>query len=151
MKKSVLIAAAVSIFAGAIIFGCDNSSEDVKDAREDVQATKEDVLDAKKDLEQAIKDSTEDFHRFQRLSQERISNYEKNIAELKLRISAEKKANKTKYEKMIADLELKTAELKEDLQEYKEDGKDNWTEFKIKFNRNMDDIGNSITNFFKSE
>lgn len=151
MRKSIFVTAALVVITGVILFGCDTSSEKVKDAREDVKATSADVLVAKKDLQQAIKDSTEDFHRFHRESEERISNYEKNIAELKVRIAAEKKANRTKYEKIIADLELKTAAMKADLKEYNEDGKDNWAEFKIKFNRNMDDIGNSITNFFTND
>ena len=52
-------------------------------------------------------------------SEERIISYEKQIADLKLKIATEKKEGNTKYRKMVADLEQKTADLKQNMKEYK--------------------------------
>jgi hypothetical protein len=52
---------------------------------------------------------------------------------------------------MVTKLEQKTADMKKNLKEYKEEGKEQWESFKTKFNRNMDDLGQSISNFFSSE
>jgi hypothetical protein len=52
---------------------------------------------------------------------------------------------------MVANLEKQNEDLKKILREYKEEGKENWETFKLKFNRNMNDLDNSINNFFTKE
>lgn len=109
------------------------------------------MIQAKTELTQAIKDSTEEYQNFKMQSELRILQHEKDIAELKLQIAKTNKTTKSNYEKMIVDLEQKNYLLKENLKTYNEKGKENWEAFKIKFSRNMDDLGNSISNFFTAE
>ena len=45
-------------------------------------------------------------------------------------------------------LEQKNIELKKKINEYQYEGKDNWEDFKIEFNNDMDSIGNAITVVF---
>jgi hypothetical protein len=133
------------------LVGCQSEGEKVDDARMELQTSKDNVIQAKTELTQAIKDSTEEYQNFKMQSELRILQHEKDIAELKLQIAKTNKTTKSNYEKMIVDLEQKNYLLKENLKTYNEKGKENWEAFKIKFSRNMDDLGNSISNFFTAE
>lgn len=146
----------IIVFASAFIMltflvGCQSEGEKVDDARMELQTSKDNVIQAKTELTQAIKDSTEEYQNFKMQSELRILQHEKDIAELKLQIAKTNKTTKSNYEKMIVDLEQKNYLLKENLKTYNEKGKENWEAFKIKFSRNMDDLGNSISNFFTAE
>lgn len=134
-----------------LLAGCDTTGEKLQDERNDVIDSKKDVVEAKANLQKAILDSINEFKRFKSESELRISVYEQNIAELKVKIANEKPTYKTKYQKMIADLEAKTLVLKSDLKEYREDNRDNWFAFKKNFNENMDTLGSSITYFFTKD
>lgn len=147
--KIFLLASAFVIFT--ILVGCQSEGEKVDDARMELKTSKDDVIQAKTELSQAIKDSTQEYQYFRMQSELRILQHEKDIAELKLQIAKTNKTTKSNYEKMIVDLEQKNHLLKENLKTYNEKGKENWEEFKVKFSRNMDDLGNSISNFFTTE
>ncbi len=147
--KIIVFAIALSFFT--FLLGCQSESEKVDDARMELQTSKEDVDEARTELTQAIKDSIDDYQSFKKQSELRILQHEKDIAELKLQIAKTNKTTKTNYEKMIIDLEQQNYLLKENLKTYNEKGKENWEDFKIKFSRNMDDLGNSISNFFTTE
>jgi hypothetical protein len=81
------------------------------------------------------------------LAEEKINSYEKIIAEFKARIAKETKEDIAKYEKTLAELELKTSDMKRKLVEYKKEGIDKWDSFKLKFNHDMDELGNALKNF----
>jgi hypothetical protein len=147
--KILVFAMALSLYA--FLPGCQSESGKVEDARMELQQSKDDVVEARAELTQALKDSTEDFQNFKRQSELRILQHERDIAELKLQIAKTNKNTKTNYEKMIIDLEQRNYLLKENLKTYNEKNKENWENFKTKFSRNMDDLGNSISNFFTTE
>jgi len=54
---------------------------------------------------------------------------------------------KEKYDSQIAELESKNAAMKVRITDYKDDGKDKWQSFRTEFNRDMDELGNSLKNF----
>ncbi|PKL85873.1 MAG: hypothetical protein CVV22_04890 [Ignavibacteriae bacterium HGW-Ignavibacteriae-1] len=147
--KFIVFAMALSLYV--FILGCQSESGKVEDARMELQTSKEDVVEARTELNQAIRDSTDDFWEFKRQNELRIIQNEKDIAELKLQIANTNRNTKANYEKHIVDLEQKNRSLKENLNEYNEENKENWEDFKVKFSRNMDDLGNSISNFFTTE
>jgi len=151
MKNKITIIVLTTFLMLTILIACDSSAKKVENARENVQTSKENVTTAQDDLNQAVKDSAYEYQTFKKESEDRIRKYELNIAELKNKIAKEKIEGKTQYQKTVNDLEQKTADLKRNLNEYKVENKDKWEAFKIKFNRNMDDLGKSITNFFSSE
>ncbi len=81
------------------------------------------------------------------LAKEKISSYEKSIGELKAKIANETKENLANYEKKLAELEQKTSEMKKKLEEYKEEGKEKWDSYKLKFNNDLDELGKALKNF----
>lgn len=151
MYDQIKVLIAVVIISFSFIVGCQSESDKVDSARTELQTSQDDVDLAKVELTQAIQDSTDDFKKFKAESELRILQHEKDIAKLKLQIANTNRTTRSNYEKMVIDLEQKNYLLKEKLKTYNEKGKENWEAFKNKFSRNMDDLGNSISNFFTPE
>ncbi|MDP4954049.1 MAG: hypothetical protein NWQ53_10425, partial [Flavobacteriales bacterium] len=55
-----------------------------------------------------------------------------------------KKAAKTEYEKTIGDLERKNIAMKEKIIAYQDKGAADWENFMDDFNRDMNELGNSL-------
>lgn len=144
MKFKIIILLVAAFIAAPNLISCDPAPKKVEDARENVES-------AKNELNTAIRDSSDNFQKFQRESEVKISGYEKDIADLKVKIAHAKQSGRIKYQKMVNDLDVKIADLKHNLKEYKEDGKDKWEVFKVNFNRDMEKVGKSISNFFTTD
>jgi len=135
MKKSIFTLAAAMLIAGSIFTSCKSSSKKVEDAKDKVEDAQDKVTEAKEELNQVIQDS---ILQFKKESEAKIKAHEKSIAEFKTRIANEKKENKIKYEKKLAELEQKNTDMKKRLDEYKAEGKENWETFKDDFNKDME-------------
>lgn len=57
-------------------------------------------------------------------------------------------AVKANYDKKIAELEQKNSDIKKRMDDYKAKDKENWAAFKIEFSHDMDELGNSFSDFF---
>lgn len=148
MKKTLIIVNSLLLIAAGIISGCDSTTKKVEEARADVKSSKVDVLVANEKLSQAITDSTSEFKQFKKESEEKIAAYEKKINSLKLEISKGELEKRELYKKTLSELERKNNSLKAELRSFNEDSKDKWDSFRDKFNKNMDELGQSISNFF---
>ena len=141
MKNKTLILVVTIFIAGITLNSCKSSADGAKEA-------KDKVVVAKQELNQALQDS---ILQFKKESEEKISNYEKDIAELKVKIAKEKKENKAKYEKKLAELEQKNADLKKKLENFKAEEKDKWLSFKTEFDHDMDGLGTAFKEFFTAD
>lgn len=141
MKKSILIVAAL-VFAGLATFtGCNSPSQKVENAEENVQKANEELAKARQEY-------LADLESFRKDNAARTLSNEQMIAELKTRVANEKEATRVAYLKRISELEQKNLEMKNKMAEYNEDGQENWKSFKTEFNRDMDNLGQSLANFF---
>jgi len=127
--------------AGIMLNSCKSSSKKIESARDNLQDAKENVVEANKELNLALNDS---IQQFKKESHEKISSYEKTIAEFKIKIANAKKENKAQYEKKLAWLEQKNSDMKKKLEDYKDEGQDKWTSFKNEFNHDMDELGEAL-------
>lgn len=144
MKKSILIVAAL-VFAGVATFtGCNTPAQKVENAEENVQKANEELAKAKQEY-------LADLESFRKDNAARTLSNEQMIAELKARVAKEKEATRTAYLKRISELEQKNLEMKNKMAEYNEDGQENWKSFKTEFNRDMDNLGQSLANFFEKK
>jgi len=80
-------------------------------------------------------------------SLDKIAANEKSIAEFNARTEHEKKEAKADYKAKIAELEQRNTDMKKKMDDYKEDGKENWEKFKVDFNLEMDELNQSFTEF----
>ena len=147
MKKTILTLAVTVFIAGTMLTNCKSSTEKVENAENKLQEAKDNVIDAKQDLNKTRKDSITEYQKFKKESEEKINAHDLSIAEFKARVANEKKENRAKYEKKLAELEQKNSDLKKKLEDYKEDGKDNWDSFKLKFNHDLDELGKALKGF----
>jgi 3-dehydroquinate dehydratase len=134
----------IIFIAGSAITGCQSSATKVEKAENNLKEAKENVIEARVDLYNARNDSVTEYQKFKKDAEEKIIAQNKSITEFKARISKEKKENRAKYEKKLAELEQKNSDLKKKLDDYKDDGQDKWTSFKIEFNHDMDELGKAF-------
>ena len=146
MKKTIFILGVTVFMAGTIFMGCLSSDEKTKAARDNVKDAKENVEVANQELLKAKQDS---ILQFRKEAAERISMNKKSIADLKLKISKENKVIKAKNEKKLAELEQRNNKLEKSLSDYKEDGQEKWSEFKIEINHDLDEIGAAFQDLSK--
>lgn len=143
MKKSFLILGTFIFVSAIILFGCLSSGEKVEAARENVSQANENLEIANDELTQAKRDS---IIVFKQEAVKRISLNKKSIADLKLKISKENKEIQIKNAKKLAELEEKNNSLEKSLTEYQIDGSERWSDFKIEFSNDLDELGKAFQN-----
>jgi phage terminase small subunit len=123
---------------------CDNTAQKVVKAEEN-------VVDAEKDLQMAKEEYLADIEQYKLLSAEKIAANDRSIAEFNARIEQEKKEVRADYKAKIKSLETKNSDMKKKMDEYRVEGKDKWELFKTEFGKDMDELGESISNFGKKD
>ncbi len=146
--KKIFFTLAVTIFiAGAIFTGCVSPSQKLENAEENVVDAKKAVLDAQSDLNQAHQDSITEYQQFKIEFENRIIANEKSIEELRAKIVNANDENKVLYEAKLAELQKRNSDLKMKLDNYKEDGTDQWQTFKTELKSDLDELGKAFTGF----
>lgn len=143
MKTLALGLTAAVIMSFATFISCKSPSEKVETAQENVN-------DANKDLNQANQDYLVEVEEFRKAEALKIAENNKSIAEFKARIEKDKSSAKADYRKKIALLEQKNTDSQKKLDDYKAESKENWEQFKAEFNRDMNELGKSISDFFST-
>jgi len=139
MKKSILAMAAFTCIAGAIVTSCNTSADRVENAQEN-------VIQANKDLDQANQEYLADIENYRVETASRIAANEQAIADFNAGLEHERKAVRAEHKKKIAELEQKNREMKMKMDNYKEEGKENWEKFKTEFSHDMDELGKAFKN-----
>lgn len=92
-----------------------------------------------------------DVKEYRLLSAEKIAANDKSIADFNARIDKEKKTVSADYRAKINELEQKNSDMKKKMDDYQDNGKEKWDIFKAEFGRDMDALGESISNFGKND
>ncbi|MBI5539459.1 MAG: hypothetical protein HY951_05330 [Bacteroidia bacterium] len=137
MKKTIFILAITAFIAGTILTSCQSSAKKVANAQDD-------VIKANEELNKANQEYLEDIKSYRKITAENIVANENNIAEFKARIEKDKKNAKSDYKKKIALLEQKNSDMKKKMDEYTDQGKENWEIFKAEFNNEMDEMAKAL-------
>lgn len=140
MKHSILIIAAAFSITGAFFSSCQSAEQKITNKQSD------DSLVSKTLIYTVHVDTITTYHQFKVVSIEKISANEKTIAEIKQKIAGMKTDKRMQYEKAITELERKNNELKNNLENFKDEGQENWTIFKEEFNHDMNELGNALKN-----
>jgi len=139
-KKTNLTIIATAIFASTIVISCSSPSQKVENADAN-------VTEAKQNLAEAQYVYAVEVENFKKETVGKITSNEKIIADIKESMANEKKEAKAVYQNQITALEQKNADLKNRIDEYKEDGNEKWQSFKREFNHDMDELGQSLKEF----
>ena len=145
MKTKQFIITAIVLANGLLLTGM-NFAQETK-----VEAAQQKVDAAKTELKDAKAENDKDYRQFKTEVDLKISNNEKSIADLKVKISNSEEKDKAKYEKKVDALELRNTELKKKIADYKYEGGDQWVVFKRGFNRDLKSVGKAIKNVFSKK
>ncbi len=137
--KMVVLAAVVSMTT----ISCNNST---KEKEEHLTEAKEKVADAKEDLAKSTQDSISTFNKYKESIEKKLEANENRIATLKATNSSKDKSTQAMYIKQLDKLEMKNKDLKHKIEDYKEGPEQKWELFTINFNKDVDDLGKSISN-----
>lgn len=137
MKNPIITAAAAILIASASMVACDSPKDNVVDAQEN-------VAEANAHLDEATDAYLADVEKYRIATNERIAANDKALADLKADLETDKVKSKAEYREKIAALELKNAEMKRKMEEYKADGRDNWENYKTEFSHDMDGLGDAF-------
>jgi septal ring factor EnvC (AmiA/AmiB activator) len=147
MKNQMLMLSILVLITGSLLTNCQSPASKEDKAKDEVQAAAN-SMDATLDtMFEVGQDTITAYQAFVKESEVRMDAFEKNIAELKVKIAKENKENKAAYQKNLADLEQKNSEMKRKLKAYKDDGIEGWNKFKTEFSKDLDELGNAFKNF----
>jgi hypothetical protein len=147
MKKLFLSVAVVAFMAGTLTsFGQVPDKQAVK-ARENLKEEKKDVVDAKKDLKVAQKDSISEYQKLTKDSEIKFKSNEQNIAGLRASITKSNSKEMGTDQKKLSLLEEKNTNLRKELADYKVLGHTEFTTFKNRLNRDLDELAKELKDF----
>ena len=114
-----------------------------------VESATEDVNEANEDLEKANQEYVAEIAQYRKETALQIEKNDLKIAELKTKNEKEKRKNREETAKLIDDLNEKNLTMKEKLNVYKADSKEDWGKFKTEFKHDMDGLGKAFDDLGK--
>jgi len=138
MISRILTFTVIGFIAGAIFIGCQNLGE------KKLQAATETNEEIKTESKAEQTSYSEDWEKFKKESEEKIQINENRIAIFKEKMKKNGAKIKAAYNKEISNLEETNKEMKKTLNNYKNDGKNVWEDFKTGFNNAMDKLGKAV-------
>lgn len=151
MNRTPFIHVTATFFLAGILFaGCMSSDQKNDAAKAQVLAAQQnlDVVQKNADMVAEKAATADELKTFKLESDLKIKNNEVRIAELKLKMNKSGSALDEVYAKRIDSLEMKNKNLKTRMGDYEKTHSD-WTKFKHDFNRDLDELGNTLKNPIK--
>lgn len=144
MKASLGILSIVILSATIVFTGCNGQTNKVEDAETS-------VIEADRDLEIATSRAEADLQIYRKEKLNRITENNRTIREIKQRINSESDREiKARYEVRLEQYEETNRALKLELDNYRVSDSENWDNFQDSFSSRMDNLGNSLQNFFST-
>lgn len=141
MRKKLLGVFALAVCFNAILTGCNDRPQKVENAETP-------VVEAERDLEVAKAEANAEVRIFRQEMNNAIVENNRTIATIKEQISNEEGEAKTTYEERIAELVISNHDMKQKLDNYNHTNRENWNSFKEDFSSSMENLKNSLENFF---
>ena len=142
MNNRTVVFAVMSLMTGMLLPGCAKTTEQKLDS------AKESVGEARQELQDTRTAYAAEWQTFKHESEQTITANETKIDAFKDRMDHSGTKIKAKYTKDIAALEQSNRNLKQKLDNYKDEGQTKWEEFKTNFNHDMDAVGKTMTDLF---
>lgn len=144
MKYSIGILTTVTLIAAFMLSACDSSSKKMDEAETS-------VIEANRDLEIAKSEVKAELQIYRTENEEIIKKYNRTISEIKQKIENESDLEvRERLETKLNKLEESHRELEREMDNYQASGRENWDDFKDSFSSRMDDLGDSLENFFSN-
>ncbi|MAO64122.1 MAG: hypothetical protein CL666_03915 [Balneola sp.] len=114
-----------------------------------MENAKTSVIEADRDLAIAKSEVEAEIRIYRVRHEEQVKEYNRTISTIKQKIKNESDSEiRVDLENQLDEYEDSLSTLKREMDNYKASGRDNWDEFKDSFSNRMDNLGNSLENFF---
>ncbi len=138
MKNKILKYAILGFIGGIVLIGCQNTEE------KNSEQPNESKVETKPDSQTVQTSYSDEWQSFKSKSEQKIQDNENSIAAFKVKMKKSGTKVKAKYNIEIAKLEATNRKMKKKLEDYKNDGKSAWQNFKSGFNKDMDKLGKVV-------
>ena len=144
MKKTNKYIFGFMILSSLAIFSCNTPESKVEDASQDMKEAQEDLNDAEAEVVKAA--SAEEWSAFKLDYEVRISDNQKLIDALKVKMKNSGSTMDKVYEESVANLEARNADLRSRIENYDTQHSD-WDKFKREYSHDMDELGAALKDF----
>ena len=148
MKKTIFtLALASTLILGTVFTGCNSPAQKKEAAEAKLQDAEQNLEAVQNDAEAQKVATAEEWKMFKSETDLKIKKNEIRIAELRLKMKKPGIIDlDAVYEKRIETLEQKNKDLKTRMDNY-ETRQSDWESFQKEFNKDMNDLGQSLTDF----
>lgn len=141
MKNHLFVVVAFALLSIVLLTGCNDRPQNVENAETS-------VIEAERDLEVAKAEANAEVRIYRQEMNNAIVENNRIIANIKEQISSEDGDTKAAYKEKIAEVEKLNHELKQKLDNYNHTNRENWNTFRDDFSSNMENLENSLDDFF---
>jgi len=131
-----------------LVTGCQRADEKVADARGEVQDAKEEVAEATQDLKEASREARvewqENWLAFKSDTDKKVADNERRILELRSEVARLDVRYQTAYFTNIDEMERRNNELRERVNNARDEGDAQWEVFTTEIGRDFDNLKTSI-------
>jgi len=126
-----------------LVLGCKKSA-DQKLADANANA-----LESQENADNAVNQSVaeQEWQKYKNDAEIKIAEHEKIIADYRAKMTSANGKLQAKYDKKIDDLDRTNLELKTKLNDYKDEGKTKWEQFKSEFDNDLNGLGTALKAF----
>ncbi|MCC5906721.1 MAG: hypothetical protein JJU13_10960 [Balneolaceae bacterium] len=143
MKHSLFIITTMALISAFVIQGCDRSSNQM-------EGTETSVIEAERDrdVEISSSDLQAEVRVYRQEAGNKIMKNNRTIADIKREIESKDSDVRDAHTVRVEELERTNRDLKRQIDNYSHTTQNHWNEFKSDFRTAMDDLGNSLDDFF---
>ncbi|MBS1596477.1 MAG: hypothetical protein JST90_19350 [Bacteroidetes bacterium] len=143
MKSRLIHLTAMALIASAILTACDRQPRKTAELQRI-----NDSMEHPHNYADTFNADRQDWENFKIEARARLKQNEDSLKTINEKIAKAGDKLKAGYDQKMITLESRNRELRERLEGYKEEGRDNWDKFKMSFNNDMDTISQNMKSFF---
>jgi TolA-binding protein len=148
MKNSFIAALTLFLLAGFAIQACDRPAQET-DRDTPIETERGDV-ERGIEVDRDDRETDARTENFRTDAEMQIADNNRIIEEHRHRLQTEEVDNREEYEERLEEYEQRNLDMERRLHEYEATGDDDWEEFQNEFNKSMEDLRNSLRDFFNN-
>ncbi|MBS1625557.1 MAG: hypothetical protein JST83_16135 [Bacteroidetes bacterium] len=146
MKSRIIHLATMALIASAILAACDRQPRKTAELQRI-----NDSMEHPHNYADTFNADRQDWENFKIEARARLKQNEDSLQNISDRIGKAGEKLRAGYDQKMITLRARNNELKDRLESYTDEGRDNWDKFKLSFNNDMDSISRNMQSFFTGE
>ncbi|MBS1686437.1 MAG: hypothetical protein JSS76_16990 [Bacteroidetes bacterium] len=146
MKSRIIHLTTMALIASAILAACDRQPRKTAELQRI-----NDSMEHPHNYADTFNADRQDWENFKIEARARLKQNEDSLQNISDRIGKAGEKLRAGYDQKMITLRARNNELKDRLESYTDEGRDNWDKFKLSFNNDMDSISRNMQSFFTGE